>query len=141
MVHMEEKEFTAASFYRLLDRKKLMGSKCKECGTLFLPPRPFCGQCSGNEMEWFQFSGKGKLVSFSVVRVGTTSYEEKGYSRDNPYCWGVVQLDEGPRISALLLGADLSRPDSIKTGQPLKVVFPDKPEEGGERNPVTFRLQ
>lgn len=138
---MEEKEFTAASFYRFLDGKKLMGSKCKKCGALFLPPRPFCGQCLGGEMEWFQFSGRGKLVSYSVVRVGTTYYEEKGYSRDNPYCWGVVQLDEGPRISALLLGANPSRPDSIKIGQRLQVILPDKPAEEGERNPVTFRLE
>ena len=60
-----------------------------------------------------------------MVRVGTTSYEAKGYSRDNPYCWGVVQLDEGSRISALLLGADSSRPDSIKIEQPVEVVFPE----------------
>jgi uncharacterized OB-fold protein len=138
---MEEKEFTAASFYRFLGRKKLMGSKCKKCGALFLPPRPLCGQCLGNEMEWFQFSGKGKLNSYSVVRVGTTAYEEKGYTRENPYCWGVVQLDEGPHISGLLLGIDFSHPDSITIGQRLEVVFPDKPEEGAERNPVTFHLE
>ncbi len=137
---MEEKEFTAASFYRLLDDKKLMGSKCKKCGALFLPPRPFCGQCLGGEMEWFQFSGRGKLVSYSVVRVGTTYYEAKGYSRDNPYCWGVVQLEEGPRISALLLGADTTSPDSIKIGKPVEAVFSDKVSEEGEGNPVTFRF-
>jgi uncharacterized OB-fold protein len=137
---MAEKEFTAASFYGFLDQKKLMGSKCTKCGALYLPPRAFCGQCLGGEMEWFQFSGKGKLVSYSVVTVGTTMYEEKGYSRDNPYCWGLVQLDEGPRISALLFGADVSRPDSITMGQPLEVVFPDKAAEEGERNPVTFRF-
>lgn len=137
---MEEKEFTAASFYRLLDREKLMGSKCKKCGALLLPPRPLCGQCLGNEMEWFQFSGRGKLVSYSMVRVGTTYYEAKGYSRDNPYCWGVVQLDEGPRISALLQGVDPSHPDLIRIGQAVEVVFPDRGKEEGERNPVTFRF-
>ena len=91
-------------------------------------------------MEWFQFSGRGKLVSYSVVRVGTTSYEAKGYGRDNPYCWGVVQLDEGPCISALLLDADSAHPDSIKIGQAMEAVFPDKGIEEGERNPVTFRF-
>ena len=138
---MEEKEFTASSFYRLLDDRKLMGSKCKKCGALFLPPRPFCGQCLPDEMEWFQFSGRGKLSSYSVVRVGTTYYEAKGYSRDNPYCWGVVELDEGPRISALLLGADLSQPDSIKIGQPVEAVFPEKAAAEEERNAVTFRFK
>ena len=138
---MEEIEFTAASFYRFLDDKKLMGSKCKKCGALFLPPRPFCGQCLEDGMEWFQFSGRGKLISYSVVRVGTTSYEQKGYSRDNPYCWGVVELDEGPHISALLLGADLSRPDSIKIGQSVEAAYPEKAAGEGERNPVTFRVK
>jgi uncharacterized OB-fold protein len=137
---MAEKEFTAASFYGFLDQKKLMGSKCKKCGALYLPPRPLCGQCQGDEMEWFQFSGKGKLASFSVVRVGTTMFDQKGYSRDNPYCWGLIQLDEGPRISALLLDADLSRPESISIGQALEAVFPEKPAEEGRRNPVTFRF-
>jgi uncharacterized OB-fold protein len=137
---MEEKEFTAASFYHFLDREKLMGSKCKKCGALLLPPRPLCGQCLGNEMEWFQFSGRGKLVSYSMVRVGTTYYEAKGYSRDNPYCWGVIQLDEGPRISALLQGVDPSHPDSIRIGQAVEVIFPDRGKEEGERNPVTFRF-
>lgn len=138
---MEEKEFTASSFYRLLDDRKLMGSKCKKCEALFLPPRPFCGQCLADEMEWFQFSGRGKLFSYSVVRVGTTYYEAKGYSRDNPYCWGVVELDEGPRISALLLGADLSQPDSIKIGQPVEAVFPEKAAAEEERNAITFRFK
>jgi uncharacterized OB-fold protein len=138
---MEKKEFTASSFYRLLDDRKLMGSKCKKCGALFLPPRPFCGQCLADEIGWFQFSGRGKLVSYSVVRVGTTYYEAKGYSRDNPYCWGVVELDEGPRISALLLGADLSQPDSIKIGQPVEAVFPEKAAAEAERNAVTFRFK
>jgi uncharacterized OB-fold protein len=137
---MEERGFTAASFYRFLGRKKLMGSRCKQCGAIMVPPRPLCGQCLRDEMEWVQLSGHGKLVSYSVVRVGTTYYEAKGYSRDNPYCWGVVQLEEGPRISALLLGADLSRPDSIKIGQPVEAVFSEKGTEEGERNPVTFRF-
>ncbi len=137
---MAEKEFTAASFYGFLDQKKLMGSKCKQCGALHLPPRPLCGQCQRDEMEWFQFSGKGKLASFSVVKVGTTMFDQKGYSRDNPYCWGLIQLDEGPRISALLLDADLSRPESISIDQALEAVFPEKPAEEGRRNPVTFRF-
>lgn len=137
---MAEKEFTAASFYGFLEQRKLMGSKCKKCGALYLPPRPLCGECLGVEMEWIQFSGKGKLVSYSVVRVGTTTYEQKGYGRDNPYCWGLVQLDEGPRISALLVGTDLSRPYSITIGRPLEVVFPEKPEGGEERTLITFRF-
>ncbi|NWG03503.1 MAG: hypothetical protein HXY44_11675 [Syntrophaceae bacterium] len=36
-----------------------MGSKCKKCGALSLPPRAICVSCLGTEMEWIQFKGTG----------------------------------------------------------------------------------
>ena len=44
---------------------------------------------------------------------------KKGYGRDMPYCTGVVTLEEGPRVSALILGVDGSNPQNIKTGMDL----------------------
>ncbi len=44
---------------------------------------------------------------------------QKGYGMKNPYCVAVVDLEEGPRVSALILGVDGSNPQDIKTGMPL----------------------
>ena len=41
---------------------------------------------------------------------------KKGYGRDNPYCSGIVELAEGPRISARITGVDGNNPQNIKTG-------------------------
>ena len=41
---------------------------------------------------------------------------DKGYGRDNPYCSGIVTLEEGPRIGGVIRGVDASNPGSIKTG-------------------------
>ncbi len=35
----------------------------------------------------------------------------------------MVELEEGPRISAQILNVDVSRPDTIKIGTPLKMSF------------------
>ena len=40
----------------------------------------------------------------------------EGYGRDKPYLTGIVELDEGPRISARLLGWEETKPEDIKIG-------------------------
>lgn len=48
---MEQRDFTVNSFNKYLGEKKLMGSKCKKCGALYLPPRPLCQSCHEASME------------------------------------------------------------------------------------------
>ena len=85
---MKEISFTIASFGRFLQEKKLMGSKCRKCGSLWLPPRPICIKCHGNELEWVELSGRGKIVTYTVIPFGTMAMMEAGYSREKPYCTG-----------------------------------------------------
>lgn len=125
----EEREFNSASFYQFLAEKKLMASRCKKCQALYLPPHPICTKCSGNDMEWVEMKGNGKLAAFTAVAVGPTSTIEEGYDRNNPYLVGIVQLDEGPKVSSRIQGLDAKKPEAIKVGTPLTVDFL-KPEEG-----------
>jgi uncharacterized OB-fold protein len=88
-------------------------------------------------MEWVEFSGLGKLLAFTCVHIAPTAMLEVGYSRSNPYCTGIVQLDEGPGISAQILGVDASRPNEIKIGTRLCV---DLAESAAEGSFLTFRV-
>lgn len=132
---MMESEFTGASFSKFLNEEKLMGTKCKGCGALFLPPRPICIKCHGREMEWVEMKGKGKLVAFTSICVGTSLMSREGCGRDNPYCSGIVELEEGVKISARILGVNTQKPEEIKIGTPLSIEFVHK---GEEENKVTF---
>lgn len=135
---MSKAEFTSASFYNYLSENRLMGSRCQRCDALYLPPRPICIKCYSTDMEWVQLAGQGKLVAFTTIAVGTSLMVEAGYDRDRHYCSGIVELEEGPRISAQLVGVDTQKPNSIKIGAPLVIEFPDK----GNRLPiVTFRVE
>jgi uncharacterized OB-fold protein len=130
---MSETDFTNTTFSKFLREHKLMGARCLSCGALHLPPRPLCTACHKTELEWIELAGMGKLIAFTTVHIGPTAMIEAGYGRDNPYCTGIVQLEEGPAISAQILGVDTSRPENIKIGTPLKVAFIDR-DEGEEGN-------
>lgn len=126
---MAQRSFTHASFSQFLKEKKLMGSRCLKCGALYLPPRPICPKCFSQEMEWAEFKGRGKLAGFTCIAVGLSRMIAEGYTRENPYCSGVVELDEGVKISARLLGLDAKRPEGIKIGIPLQVEFIERGEQ------------
>ncbi len=118
-----EKPFTIESYIENIQNKKLMGSKCKECGEIYVPSRKLCTKCNSTNMEWIEMSGEGELAAFTSITVGTPFFVEKGYNRNKPYCFSVIKLKEGPMISAQLVGVDESKPDSIKIGTPVKVKF------------------
>ncbi len=120
---MEERHISAISFHQFLNEEKLMGSKCKKCGTLFSPPRPICIKCYSKDMGWAPLKGKGKLATFTSINVGPPWMVAQGYDRTHPYCVGVVELEEGVKIDARIEGVDCSKPETIKLGIPLTVAF------------------
>ena len=127
----ETREFNGAAFYEFLKEGKLMGVHCNACGKLSAEPRPMCPDCHSGDMAWYEFKGAGILGAFTCISVVPQAMAAQGYGRDNPYCSGIVILDEGPRISALILGVDAANPQNIRTGMPLTTDFtnmdPDRP--------------
>ena len=123
-------EFTSSAFYdKLKTERKLAGVRCQDCGHLSPQPRPMCPECHGSNMEWHEFSGKAKLSTFTCISIVPVAMAAKGYGRDNPYCTGIVTLEEGPRVSARINGVDGANPQSIRTGMDVVLDFEDFDEE------------
>ena len=120
---MDDRPMSDFSFERFLSEGRLMGSRCEDCGALFVPPRPVCPTCHCSGMEWAETKGTGKLAAFTCIAVGTPAMIEEGYDRDNPYCTGVVELDESPRVVARIEGVDTRNPESILIGTPVEARF------------------
>jgi uncharacterized OB-fold protein len=136
---MQTDDFTHTSFQTSLAEHKLMGSRCTSCGELYLPPRPKCSKCFSNDMSWQEYSGKGRLIAFTTIHIAPTAMIEAGYGRDNPYCSGVVQLDDGPSISAQIVGVDVNHPESIHIDTPLEVEYLERGEGEKVRTFLTFK--
>ena len=134
----EEKDITIQSYLEYINSKKLMGSKCKNCGAVDVPPRKLCIKCNSANSDWIEMSGSGKIAAFSCIGVGTTFMVEKGYSMKKPYCFSVIKLDEGPMISGQLMGVDETKPDTIKIETPVKVKFIETELKGETRVDLGF---
>ncbi len=135
---MSETEFTSNAFNKFLSEHRLMGTRCRADGELYLPPRPICPQSLSADMEWAEFSGQGKLAAFTIVYIGTAAMIAAGYDRKNPYCVGVVDLAEGPKISAQILGVDMLHPENIKVGMSLKMTFVERGPDEAKRTYLAF---
>ncbi len=135
---MEERPFSDLSYQQFLDEEKLMGSRCRKCGALSAPPRPICIHCHESDMEWVPMSGFGKLAAYTCVAIGPPSMIAEGYDRKNPYCVGVVELDEGVRVDARIEGVNARQPETIQTGLPLQVVFLHRGEDEKARTCLAF---
>ena len=135
---MEEMPFSDISYKCFLNQEKLMGSKCKECDALYLPPRPICIKCHSSKMEWLEVKGNGKLSAFTCIAIGPPFMIAEGFDRKHPYCLGVVELDEGVRIDARIQGVDAHRPEDIKVGMSLSAKFLHRGGEGTVRTFLAF---
>jgi uncharacterized OB-fold protein len=120
---MGERPFSDISYEQYLNEEKLMGSRCKKCKALFVPPRSICVKCYSSEMEWVEMNGTGQLAAFTCITVAPPFMMAQGYDRKHPYCSGVVELEEGTRVDARIEGVDATRPEEIKIGIPLRVKF------------------
>ena len=114
-------------FISHLEQGKVMGTKCKDCGALYFPPRSDCYKCLTSNMEWFEVFGIGKLLSFSELKYGPVGFED-----DLPYT--IALLDYGDykvfgRISKdipyedLAVGMELKADSSILPNGQLSYVF------------------
>ena len=62
-----------------------------------------------------------------------------GYDRQNPYCSGVVELEEGGRVVALIDEVDPTRPEEITVGMSLAVKYRHRGEGKSTQAMLAFK--
>ena len=132
------RSFSDISYQQFLDENKLMGSRCRKCGKLAAPPRPICFHCRAFDIAWVPLSGFGKLAAYTCIAIGPPSMMAEGYNRKNPYCVGVVELEEAVRVDARIEGVDARNPETILVGMPMQVRFLRRGEGEEARTCLAF---
>ena len=105
-----------------LKRRELRMQKCGACGLVWFPPAPLCPGCWSREFVWAQLSGRGRISSWVVFHQAYF----RSFEGEVPYNVVEVELEEGPRVLANLVG--IANQD-IRSGMPVEVVFEDVTEE------------
>jgi uncharacterized protein len=107
--------FTIEQFYKFLGQCKLMAGKCQKCGKIHLPPRPLCDNCFSTDFEWVNVSGKGKLLTYTVINIAPAQFQAL-----TPYAVGIVQLENGVKIPGMIQGVTQ---EQLKIGMKLTLDF------------------
>jgi uncharacterized OB-fold protein len=131
---MEQKLYFK-DYNEALKQNKILGLKCRACGSLTVPPKMACRQCASLDMEVVEVKGSGKIRTFTTVFVGA-----EGRESEVPYIVVIVELDEGPWLMGNLDGIDPKTASMEIIGQPVTMgnrVFPgDKYSAGESARPV-----
>jgi len=97
-------------FFEGAKQGKLLIQRCASCGRLRHPPRPSCSECGSMEWDTVESSGRGTVFSYVVVH----HPQVPGF--DYPLPIGLVELEEGTRLVADLLGVS---PGDVWIGMPV----------------------
>lgn len=98
---------------------RLLIRKCRACGELHFMPRHLCPHCWSDDLEWIEASGRGTVHSFTVIRRAPM----ESFAPRVPYVVALVDLDEGPRMMANILGEDAL---DTAIGDAVRVCFEDR---------------
>ena len=76
----------------------------------------FCTSCLSDQIEWVQASGQGRVYTYTVCHVAA----HPAFESRVPYAIGMIELDEGVRMLAGIVDADL---EHLAVGAPVEVCF------------------
>jgi uncharacterized OB-fold protein len=108
---LETQEFWAGC-----KRGEVRLQRCADCGRYQFPPQNFCANCSGGKISWQTVSGRGKVLSYTIVHWSPNP----AYAADAPYSLALIELEEGPRMLTNIVGCP---PDSVNIGMKVAVTF------------------
>jgi uncharacterized OB-fold protein len=109
---------------------RLLLQHCGQCQKSIFYPRPMCPHCWSTDLSNVAASGRGKIVSYSVI----WRPNDPAFNDEVPILLAEVALEEGALMIARIID---TTPDRLKSG--LAVVLP--PPEVGSRYPLpVFRL-
>ncbi len=121
---------TWTRFFDGLKEEKILGTKCTQCGKVFVPARTFCPVCLSDMAEWVEVKPEGEILTWTFV-----SAKYYGQVKDPPYIIATIKLvgtDCG--FHHFIGGVDLSDAKQVrqklKTGTKVKAVW--RPEKKAE---------
>ena len=95
---------------------RLLLATCDACGEVRLPTSRTCPACLAEGLTWHEVSGRGTVYTFGIMH----QRYHPAWEPDLPYNIAVVELDEGPRLPANIVGVSN---DEIAVGMAVEVVW------------------
>jgi len=119
------KEGVARFWREIPQRYNFMGNQCGACDRVFFPPRESCPHCrrkSIGVMKEVKLSGKGEVVTYTIIHVGPEDFEDQ-----TPYPIAIIRLEEGPQVTGQIVDTPL---EDVKIGMKVEGTFRKIQQDG-----------
>jgi uncharacterized OB-fold protein len=123
-------------FTETAEGPRLIGSRCRNCGTVTFPRQSSCARCTSTDVEEHLLARRGTLWSWTVQRFRpkTPPYAGPAAEEFEDYGVGYVELPGECRVEARLSESDA---DALRIGMAMEVtLLPAMRADGSEA--VTF---
>ena len=111
-----------APYWKACQSHQLLIQKCVNCGKHQFYPRTFCSHCMGDNIEWVEASGRGQIVSYTIMR----RVISKAYADGGVTVLALIRLEEDVQMMSNILDCD---PEKICMGMAVEVIFEDWSDE------------
>jgi len=115
---------------------EFVGMQCRQCGSITFPPMAVCCDCSGSVLTPVSLSGKGRLRTFTVVRVAPEG-------KKPPYIVAMVELEEGPFVMGNLIDVNPDQTTMALMGKSVRLgsrLVEGDTYSGGDLCSLTFSI-
>jgi len=112
---------------------QLRGSRCPACDEVFYPRRLVCAKCLHEGTDDVLLSTSGTLFTWTWVHVPLFAKTDAEVSE---YAVGQVDLPEGPRVQAILMGT----PGDFSIGMPLELGLETLRQDADGNDVVIYRF-
>ena len=112
----------------------LLGSRCPACDEVFYPRRHVCARCLHEGCDDVELSTTGTLYTWTYVHVPLFA---KSDGSVGAYGVGQIDLPEGPRVQAILVGG----PDDFHIGMALEIDLETLRQDRDGNDVVIYRFK
>jgi uncharacterized OB-fold protein len=85
------------------DEPRLIGSRCRACGTVTFPRQGSCPRCTSSDVERHLLARRGVLWTWTVQRFEPKSPPYAGTGEFEPFAVGYVELPDEVRVETRLV--------------------------------------
>ncbi|MFO8109426.1 MAG: Zn-ribbon domain-containing OB-fold protein [Thermoplasmata archaeon] len=120
-------------FKHLMKNDTFLASECKECGTVFFPPRLYCEDCFVEipEENWFEVPAAGTVRLFTRAKLNT--YGER---LEEPKIMALIDIEDTDGAHLGVIKSD--EPDKDFIGCKVKAVLRPKDEREGTLKDILY---
>lgn len=110
----------AGLFVETADGPRLVGSRCRGCGTVTFPAQDSCARCAQADSEEYLLAPRGELFTWTVQRFRPKTPPYTGPEEFEPYGVGYVELPGECRVESILTTAD---PEELRIGGEMELTL------------------